>query len=76
MVFNTGSVTFLDLLIWDTLGKGSFRIEVLTLVQLITENRLRQARGPVHSHSESITFMIVPSGHVGLVSFKNEHILI
>ena len=28
-------------------GKGSFWIEVLTLVQLITESRLRHARGPV-----------------------------
>ena len=30
------------------LGKGSFQIKVLTLVQLIMENRLRHARGPVH----------------------------
>ena len=31
------------------LGKGNFRIEVLTLVQLITENRLSHARASVHS---------------------------
>ena len=37
------------------LGKGSFQIEVLTLVQLMTENRLRHARGPVHSYFESVT---------------------
>ena len=41
----------ISLFIWETgLGKGSFRIKVLTLVQLITENRLMHARGPVHLH--------------------------
>ena len=39
------------------LGKGSFRIDVLTLVQNIMENRLRHARGPVHSYVESITLI-------------------
>ena len=31
-------------------GKGSFWIEVLTLVQNISENRIRHARVPVHLH--------------------------
>ena len=31
--------------------KTEFQIEVLTLVQNLTENRLRHARGPVHSSS-------------------------
>ena len=30
------------------LGEGSFRIEALTLIHNISENRLRHTRGPVH----------------------------
>ena len=37
------------------MGKDRLQIEVLTLIQNITENRLRHARGPVH-YIESITF--------------------
>ena len=41
--------------IWETrLGKGNFWIKVLSLVQLITENGLRHARGPVHSTSSPL----------------------
>ena len=32
--------------------KGSFRIEVLNLVQLIAENMLRDVRGPLHLYEE------------------------
>ena len=39
------------------MGKGSFQIEVLTLIQNITENRLRNAKGPVH-YIESVTSMV------------------
>ena len=37
------------------LGKDRFQIEALTLIQNITENRLRHARGPVQmwEHGES-----------------------
>ena len=35
-------------------GKDRFQIEVLTLVQNITENRLRHDRGPVH-YIKSVT---------------------
>ena len=45
------SPSTISLFVWETrLGKGSFQIEVLTLVQNITENRIRHARGPVHLH--------------------------
>ena len=37
------------------LVKGSFQIEVLTLILLITENRLWHAGGPVQFHIESVT---------------------
>ena len=44
--------------IWKTrLGEGSFHIGILTLVQLITEKRLRHVRGPVHFNIESIIFI-------------------
>ena len=50
--------SFSSIFIWETrLGKGSFQMEVLTLVQNITENRLRVARGPVHFYIESVTFI-------------------
>ena len=49
------SPSTISLFVWETrLGKGSFQIEVLILVQNITENRLRHARGPVH-YIESVT---------------------
>ena len=49
LLFNSPST--IGLFIWETiLGKESLRIKVLTLVQNITENRLRHARGPVHLH--------------------------
>ena len=38
---------------------GSFRIEVLTLVQNITENRLRHARGPVHFTSSLLHLLYI-----------------
>ena len=41
------------------LGKGSFHIKVLTLVQNITENRLRHARGPVHLHCVRYMYVVV-----------------
>ena len=39
----------------ESIGKGSFQTQVLTLIQNITENRLRHARGPVH-YIESVTW--------------------
>ena len=43
--------------IWETrFSKAKFQIEILTLVQNITENRPRHARGPVH-YIESVTFI-------------------
>ena len=52
-LFNSPS-TF-SLFIWETrLGKDRFQIEPLTLIQNITENRLRHVRGPVQ-FTESIT---------------------
>ena len=49
----------ISLFIWRTrLVKGSFRIEALTLFQIITENRLRHARGDVQFHIESITLLV------------------
>ena len=39
------------------MGEGSFQTEVLTLIQLITENRLRHARGPVQFHIKPVTYI-------------------
>ena len=48
-LFNPSST--ISLFIWDArLGKGSFQMEALTLIQNITENRIRHARGPVILH--------------------------
>ena len=32
----------------NNIGKGRFQFEVLSLIQLITKNRLRHASGPAH----------------------------
>ena len=51
--------TFLQQIFWEKtrLGKASFRIEVLTLVRIIMENRLRHARGTIHFHIKSARWM-------------------
>ena len=38
-----------------------FLVRSTDLIQLIAENRLRQARGPVQFHTESITFIQNPN---------------
>ena len=53
MLFGRALKTFL------LLGKGSFQIEVLTLVQNIMENRLRHARGPAHLHCVRYMYVVV-----------------